>query len=121
MNWNNEFEDLFATFQKLKRLMLCKSKLRFIPKLLFYGNINLEHLDISFNRLATVTFSLKNLSKLKYLDLSQNKLSVLSGVDYNHLSQFLQKRLDYNITISLQIAGNSFPCTCEGYRFIYLI
>ena len=121
MEWDNEFEDLFATFQKLKRLILCKNKLKFIPKLLFYGNINLEHLDLSFNHLTTVAFSLKKLIKLKYLDLSQNKLSVLSAVDYHHLSQFLQKRLDYNMTFSLQLAGNSFSCTCDGYRFIYLI
>ena len=64
MKWNNEFEDLFATFQKLKRLILCKNKLRFIPKLLFYGNIYLKHLDLSFNRLTTVTFSLKTLVSL---------------------------------------------------------
>ena len=121
MEWYAEFEDLFATFQKLKILILRKNKLQFIPKLLFHRNVNLEVLDLSLNRFTTVAFSLKNLCKLKYLDLSQNKLSVLSDVDYDHLSRFLQKRLDYNITFSLELTGNNFSCTCEGYRFIYLI
>ena len=116
-----EFEDLFATLQNLKTLILCKNKFKIIPKLLFHRNINLEYLDLSLNRLMTVSFSLKSLSKLKYLDLKQNQLRVLSATDYVHLSQFLQKRLDYNVTFSVDLTGNSFICTCEGYQLIYLI
>ena len=114
-----EFEDVFATFSKLRKLSLYKNDLQSLPKYIFKNNIKLEYLDLSRNSLMTLSFSLRNLKNLRYLDLSHNKISLLNDIDFEQFSQFVQERFeDYNNSFSLEIGSNSFRCTCDGYRFI---
>ena len=114
-----EFEDVFATFSKLRKLSLYKNDLRSLPKYIFKNNIKLEYLDLSRNSLMTLSVSLRDLKNLRYLDLSHNKISLLSDVDFEQFSQFVQERFeDYNNSFRLDIGGNHFSCTCDGYRFI---
>ena len=118
----SEFGDLFKTFIKLRKLSLNLNHITFLPKYIFFNNVNLEYLDLSSNYLTTLSFSLKNQNKLKYLDLRHNQISVLNGEDFLHFVNFIQGRFENeNITFSLHLDDNPFSCTCEGYRLVYWI
>ena len=73
-----DFEQLFKLLTKLRKVNLSNNMITYLPKYLFINNINFEILDLSTNRLKTLTLSLKHLNKLKHLNLKQNSLTIIN-------------------------------------------
>ena len=123
----HEFEGLFVTFIKLKKICLSKNGLVSLPKYIFDQNPNLEYLDLSYNYLTTISFSLRNLNKLVSLDVRNNKLTFLNEYTFASFSSFVQQRFeDTTVDFNLDIGGNYFSCSCEGFQlikwlYVYLI
>jgi internalin A len=68
------FEQLFISLRNLKRINLSSNDLSTIPTKMFTGNHNLQFIDLSWNQLEQVTFTLSHLVNLKVLLLQNNKI-----------------------------------------------
>ena len=67
-----DFEMLFASLVKLRKINLSGNQLLFLPRNSFENNANLERIDLANNKLTTLDMSLKHLHKLKYVGLAHN-------------------------------------------------
>lgn len=106
-------EDHFKALQKLKEIKLSKNTISSIPPKLLSGAVSLETLDLSNNLITNFTCTLSENTPLKHLDLSANRLNVISSQTIHRLESFHERK---NLTINL--SGNFFDCTCETIFFL---
>ena len=110
-----EFKYLLTNFKKLKHLYLSENHLTVIPSKMFTFNINLTMLDLSYNKLTTISFDLKHLKKLLYLDLRNNDIHYIESVDLNNLKMFVAHSFK---GLKIQLEHNPLLCKCETSSFI---
>lgn len=108
------FSVLFSTLINLRYISLSSNKLEMVPSKIFENNTALEVIDLSFNFLKEVNFSLKYLPNLKLLNLSYNHLVTLDSLSRSnilgHDCHVFDKVLD--------LSGNSFRCSkCIDFEF----
>ena len=122
-----EFNSLFATLSKLRKVTLSANGFNTLPQNIFDRNMHLQFIDVANNKLSVVPRAFSKLAELKWLDFSKNALHILAGDNFVHFSFFIEKKLnELGSDFSLKLSGNLFTCNCEGtqlikWLFVYLI
>ena len=91
-----------------------------IPEDSFINARKLRVLDLSNNKLRSVTFKTHRLISLQNLDVSNNQLNVVDATSISRLQHLLKDgETDINMTtdISVNLKGNGFLCVCENRHF----
>ncbi|XP_041378421.1 toll-like receptor 4 [Gigantopelta aegis] len=100
---------LFKNLVKLKSLHLANNNLALLPRDIFVDNINLEHLDLSFNRFQSLPLKIINLNALTSIVMTFNSISYLNKEERYALDM---KTISNPVRIYLD--GNVFACGCES-------
>ncbi|XP_045157981.2 toll-like receptor 4 isoform X2 [Mercenaria mercenaria] len=110
-----EFKFLFSTFKNLWYLDLSNNQLAWLPKAIFANTFNLTTLDLSNNHLASISFRINHLTKLHFLNLENNKIHYIDGVDFSNLLLLIQTM---QIPANISFLRNPLVCSCESVSFI---
>ncbi|KAH8260405.1 hypothetical protein KR026_011037, partial [Drosophila bipectinata] len=94
-------------------LIFDKNELEILPNISHPGFENVAYLSLANNKL---TFIDQLPSKLIYLDLSQNNISVLN----EDIRNFLIKRIRSS-QLKLLLEGNPWSCSCEDKEFLKFV
>ncbi|KAH3875582.1 hypothetical protein DPMN_038851 [Dreissena polymorpha] len=106
---SDEFEVLFQSLPLLDSLQINRNKLVIIPRNTFTKNSQLRVLDLSFNQLTIVNFTITNLKRLLLLDLSGNQIKYSDAITQCVLTDFIRL---YNSTKTHIIrADNVLTCS----------
>lgn len=118
MEYFDDFENLLRTLTKLHKINTSKNDLTVISEGLFDKNIDLESVDLSYNKLSSVNPSFTKLSKLRSLNLRNNRI-LLSNGDFSLLNTYLQARfLALDDQFYFDLTGISFMCSCKESRVL---
>ncbi|XP_060552880.1 toll-like receptor 6 isoform X1 [Ruditapes philippinarum] len=115
MQYFKEFSHLFMNHTILRQLVLSRNRLRFLPFTIFSHNTNLIILDLSYNKLTSISFKLKHLIKLQFLNLRNNDIYYIDGVELNTLKAFVT---DFSKHRKIYLGNNPFICNCKSISFI---
>ena len=107
---------IFRTFTRLLVLDISFNEIISLPKLFLKNSNNLKYIYASGNRLSSWIVDIDTMSKLTFLDLSENKLATLSADTRSQFERAFQRS---NLTINL--SENGLACTCENQEFMYWI
>ena len=112
---NDTGKQIFKMSVKLNFLSLSNAEICSIPHDEFTSLNALETLDLSYNILTQVTFSVSSLFSLSLLNLSHNSI--------NHLTANITKELDELVSSNSQalhvdLQYNPFMCDCQFLSFI---
>ncbi|XP_053395204.1 toll-like receptor 4 [Mercenaria mercenaria] len=110
-----EFKFLFSTFKNLWYLDLSNNQLALLPEAIFADTFNLTTLDLSNNHFASISFRIKHLTKLHFLNLENNKIHYIDGVDFSNLLLLIQTM---QIPANISFLRNPIVCSCESVSFI---
>ncbi|XP_071181343.1 toll-like receptor 4 [Mytilus edulis] len=111
---SDKYGQILAPLIHLQVLDLSDNRIPSLPSAFFKAQTQLQKLNLSGNMLETTTFEIRHMNQLSYLDISNNRLSVLDP--------FFTKQLDHisktvpNLTVEL--SGNPIKCSCESIEFI---
>ena len=110
---------------KLEELYLSYNEIFLIPEEAFQSAHTLNILDLSNNKLETITFKTDNLVSLQRLILSFNRISVLDGISLGRLSHLkflnLQDTFLEHTKTDIDLKGNPITCGCENRQYINLV
>ncbi|XP_053395206.1 protein toll-like [Mercenaria mercenaria] len=110
-----EFRYLFLTFKQLLHLDLSHNQLSWLPTTMFSNNINLTELDLSHNEFASISFEIRHLINLLFLNMKSNKILYIDGSDLRNLV-FLTHNMPKPVEISF--SDNPLLCNCKSEPFI---
>lgn len=110
-----DFEMLFTSLVKLRKINLSGNQLMFLPRNIFESNANLERIDLANNKLTTLDVSLKHLHKLKYVGLAHNNIKTLSREVMLYFNTIYENE---NIKFEIDLSRNTFVCECETSGFV---
>ena len=105
--------DFFQDFKDLKYLDLSKNSLSSLPSAIFQPLKNLETLHLDYNNLKTITFDLRYLTRLSFLDLSMNRIIYLDDDILTTLD-----KLAHNKTLEVGLPYADLVCSCDLLKFI---
>lgn len=103
------FEILFSGLTALQDINLSNNELRFMPRKTFENCRNIKVLDLSNNQLEQVHFLLKQLPKLRLLDLQGNKIKILDSISIANLNVIQGDDSNNHVTVNLK--ANRFLCS----------
>ncbi|CAG2230392.1 unnamed protein product [Mytilus edulis] len=106
--------DTFAALTILETLNLADNRIPSLPVTIFKSQTNLKTLNLSGNMLENVNFEIKHMPKLSYIDISNNRLSILEDSFIKQLDD-LTKHVRH---LTLDMSGNPIKCTCDSIDFI---
>ena len=109
----DDFSLLLTDKKKLKYFSIANNSLEHIPEDMFQWAPNLEHLDLSYNRMSSISFRIQHMTKLQVLKVNNNHIQVLDSATM-HVLQSLQIN-STNITIDMR--SNPFVCNCQTQDF----
>ena len=120
----SHFVDLFFKLTKLRDLYMARNGLTNLPENMFIANTQLEYLDLSNNRLDSITFKLKYLAKFRFLDLSNNEVKVIESSIFVQLDilneHTTHKHGAYNNSLKINLEFNRFTCNCDDKQIQFL-
>ncbi|KAK3101355.1 hypothetical protein FSP39_002983 [Pinctada imbricata] len=107
---------IFQNLTRLRILDVSRNNIEELDAAFLKDQIMLEHLSFSKNYLKSFTLSIEHMNKLKHLDLSHNRIIVVSNVliskqDFGNAFSVLQQNG------TLDIRANPLECTCRGILF----
>ncbi|CAC5391065.1 unnamed protein product [Mytilus coruscus] len=106
--------EIFQNLHNVVYINLSKNKITNIPNLLFKKQQNLERLDLSENMIEDINFKLSQMKKLRFLNLRNNRISMLSRYAMNELDSLA--KMNANLTIDL--GGNNLVYNCDSLSFV---
>ncbi|XP_060553768.1 uncharacterized protein LOC132714866 [Ruditapes philippinarum] len=115
MQFSLEFSHLLINHTILRRLVLSRNRLRFLPFAFLTYNTNLVMLDLSYNKLPSISFELNHLMKLQFLNLRNNDIYYIDGGELNSLKAFVS---DFSTHRTIYLENNPFICNCKTSSFI---
>ena len=102
---DSKIQQLFGVFPLLRELDLSSGLITEISNLTFANLSALEQLSLSSNQLKSLPGGVVDLlENLTGLDVSNNRLSVVTGVTFNATTRHRLRHLD--------LSGNRFRCSC---------
>ena len=107
---NDTETHIFSKNDKLHVLDLAACQLTHIPPKIFSRLQQLHNLNVSKNELIHFHVDIRNIKKLKVLNLSDNKLTTLSAKT--------RKELDEMTGVEVDISGNPLHCLCNNTDFV---
>ncbi|XP_060553769.1 toll-like receptor 4 [Ruditapes philippinarum] len=111
-----EFRYLFTKHKKLRHLDISRNSIKLLPLTIFSYNLHLTTLDLSHNKLTSISFNLKNLLQLQFLNLRNNEIYHIDGKELNSLNAFVAESSSQPRVIYFE--HNRFICNCKSSRFI---
>lgn len=109
----NVSETVFVGLKNLELLNLSDNAVENIPQYMFDGLSSLRQLLLSGNTLTTIHFNLDSLSKLEYLDISNNRINDISKNNLDFFDNIATHR-----SVKLDLYGNDLKCTCSNNRLV---
>ena len=110
-----EFQNLFIWHKNLKHLDLSKNYISILPFKVFSYNKDLISIDLSFNKLTSVSFAFKHLTKLQFLYLRNNDIHYIDGEELNGLKMLITHSPEHHLKIDFK--NNPFVCSCQALYF----
>ena len=110
---NDTENRLFYNKTKLRVLDLAECQLTEIPQNEFSNLRQLHNLNVSGNSLRHFHANLQNLTEIRIINLSRNKLSTLALAARTHLDQIAARR-----PVQIDLSGNPFLCICNNTDFV---
>ncbi|XP_013402052.1 leucine-rich repeat and immunoglobulin-like domain-containing nogo receptor-interacting protein 1 [Lingula anatina] len=102
----------------LEILDLSVNKISTIPKGFFDYLASLRRLDLSDNRISTLSFNMTNLLSIEYIDISTNQLTDFSTSELDHIRKVNASSLN----VTLNMSNNPMDCNvCDGIGLLRLI
>ncbi|XP_013402051.1 toll-like receptor 6 [Lingula anatina] len=102
----------------LEILDLSVNKISTIPKDFFGYLASLRRLDLSDNRISTLSFTMINLLSIEYIDISTNQLTDVSTSELDYIRNVNASSLN----VTLNMSNNPMDCNvCDGIGFLRLI
>ncbi|XP_045206119.2 toll-like receptor 2 [Mercenaria mercenaria] len=115
--YTKDFEKLFRAQTKLHYLNLSYNSLSHIPRETFLNNKMLKVLDISYNNIKSLDFSMSQLVSIEKVIATHNKIHTIDHYIRMELELFLHRTSSYavdgNDAFYLYLEGNPFQCTCD--------
>ncbi|KAK2153113.1 hypothetical protein NP493_2348g00000 [Ridgeia piscesae] len=108
-----DFQETFRHLVSLEDINLSYNKLRSISPMAFQGCTHLRRLNLANNELTQFDINIRNMTKLEYIDLSENRLFRLTGVFTSKLDELYQKQ-----HFELNLQGDTLTCHCESVSFV---
>ena len=105
--------ELFQHLKCLKYLNISNNWIEYLPSKIFQNTPELQHLDLSSNRLKNVSFDYTHLVNLSYLNLKSNGLST---VPLNLLNRIASNVKQY--TSSIDLSDNRLDGSCKNIEFL---
>ena len=119
-----EFENFFQRLSSLRYLDLSNNQLKVIPQATFSKHRELRHLNLKYNQLTTISFSLASCGNLEYLNLVGNMIhfhDINSVEPLNEVVMMVRINMGENsknntpeAVLKVDLSGNSFSCSCEN-------
>ncbi|CAG2227585.1 toll-like receptor 4 [Mytilus edulis] len=106
--------EILRDVKKLEEIDLSLNRIQQLPWMFFKQQRLLRKLTISNNMLENITFDLSHMDHLMYLDISKNRLSSLS----QSFRDQLQEKFKQNEELKVDISGNNFQCICDNVHFV---
>ena len=111
-----------ANLYRLEVLIVSYNGIFSIPDDAFANGYKLRILDLSNNKLETISFKTENLVSLRRLDLNNNKISVLDGISLgrlNHLKlQTVNDTFGEQVKLKIDLSGNPKICLCKNRQYV---
>ena len=111
-----------ANLYRLEVLIVSYNGIFSIPDDAFANGYKLRILDLSNNKLETISFKTDNLVSLRRLDLNNNKISVLDGISLgrlNHLKlQTVNDTFGEQVKLKIDLSGNPISCLCKNRQYV---
>ncbi|XP_060571583.1 protein artichoke-like [Ruditapes philippinarum] len=114
------FSQLLLSLRHLKRINLSSNDLSTIPTKMFIKSHNLQFIDLSWNQMEQVTFTLSHLEKLKVLLLQNNKIKDFDVLSMRNIDSVIANisYMTHN-KLSVYLEYNPLSCSkCETEAFI---
>lgn len=110
-------------FPNLQELVVSHNGLINIARNIFARTPKLQYVDLSYNGLTDFRVRLSDLQNLNLLNLSYNKIHVLSESAMNILTLFFKERSSDDLkntteNTKILLIGNPFQCSCNSQSFL---
>jgi hypothetical protein len=99
----------FRNQASLEKLDLSNNGIESLPKQIFKNASSMTHLLLKRNRLYKWDVKIHHMQNLKFLDLSDNRLTSFSSTDMTQM-----EKLFYDSNLTVDLTNNRFSCTCEN-------
>ena len=112
---------VFDVLNNLETLLLSQNNITVLPYDIFRRSQLLKRLDLSKNKLETITFNTNPLVSLEYLDLRYNKFASLDAVSIQRLNMLLiyeNRNISRTKPVVIKMKFNPFDCSCETVNFL---
>ncbi|RUS74257.1 hypothetical protein EGW08_017976 [Elysia chlorotica] len=110
----DENGDVFKNLKKLKLMNLSENNIYFLHPLVFKNMANIEHIDLSQNRLGKVDFSISHMKSLQGINLKANQIQRLSRETMAEIDDISKGRQFPDINLSF----NPISCDCDSLEFL---
>lgn len=110
--------EILQGLSKLKVLDMSYNKITNLHTQVFSGLVHLERLIIANNMLNEFSVDLSKSRCLNYLDLSGNKLTILSEALMDYLDSVTKEKCNAERNVKLMLPKNSLECSCVDLPFL---
>lgn len=108
-----QFERLFNSQKMLKNISMANNNLLRLPENMFRNNPDLNRIDMSNNKLTSLTFELQHLKHLRYLGLAGNKIKEIDSIARKVFDTLWMPVNATTRTFKLDLSGNEYSCSCS--------
>ena len=100
----------------LRWIDLSNNNLEDLPKDFFLKNVHIQKIVLASNALRDLQMDLSSLRNLTHFDASHNLLTQMSKQTRDELDAIVRSR--HNGSLSVNLNGNPFVCTCDSLSFM---
>ena len=113
---------VFDRLNCLTVLLISNNQISRMPSDTFRSSKWLQVLDLSQNKLSSVTFKTDYLTSLKVLNMAGNEIVYLDGVGISGLGKLLEVSVANGtvkrVVVDINLDKNSFECSCKTVVFL---
>ena len=118
----NYVNSIVAHLEQLEVFIVSDNGIHTLPAGAFENAKTLKVLDLSHNRIKSVTFRTDGLTALQYLDLRHNKIVIVDELSLQRLdklkTQIAISIVNESAPTGIYLQENSITCSCENRKYI---